>query len=651
VGRQAALIALALAGCSAPPFGEVLINVDSEPTVPALIGQLRIDLYTTDLDWFESRDVVTPDPSGWPVSFGVFTDQPGSKTVRVRLRAFPEGAVRDYQGERFAVPMFTEPPSVHSLAELCAQPPDLPQATSRVFRRAAQPVTELIAQNDCKPPTNAGSVAVSVFIPQAGTYHFAVIDDDPGGEQDQLGGDTTLFLRKSCVDPASQVQCNDDVDPANHVLTSAFDATLSAGTYYLISGGKYSSPADLTLRWDESSQFAPVLPPPPTYGPPGQPLSVDGAPTPSDEPQPNLAIDRLIDVEVDYGTLRTASVLLRGECFGTQADLFGGATCIDTAGVRVPVDRAVTEDGITRAAESAQGSWAAERPVDCLGPARPRSAPAAGVELYDEQVCVQGGAFKLGDARVIGLDLDAIPEQLVVLAPFFLDKYEYTVARYRRALDAGFQPPDDSPWVNDGALSSSNTDLTSPISCTYSKAPMGRETLPLTCLSWYTARALCQFEGGDLPSHAEWEYAATAAGRAPGVKTLYPWSDDTPDCNRTIFGRGGLDTTCIASGAGPQPVALEPFADADLSPAGISGLGGNVGEWAIDSLRDYRDPCWFMSPLRGVGCSEREAPDRSARGGAWPVGEFDVRSSLLAGVSAGVGNFLIGFRCAKQGAP
>lgn len=654
MGRQAALIAFALAaaGCAAPPFGEVLVNVDSEPSVPAFVGRLRVDLFTPEMVWYESRDIVTPDASTWPISFGLYTDQPGEKLVRVRLRGYPEGAVRDYEGERFDVPAFVEPPSAHSLAELCADPPELLRATSQVFRRAAQPVTELVAQADCQPPTKTGSVAVKVTIAAAGTYHFAVVDSLPEGARSYLGGDTTLLLRTACADPASQVACNDDVDAAAGITTSAFDAPLAPGTYFLVSGGKYASPADLTLRWDDAADFQPVLPPPPSYGPPAVALDLDGGPTPTDEPQPNLAIDRLVDVAVDYGELRTADLLLRGECFGTQADLFGGRTCTDTAGMRVPVDRATLRDGTERAAGSVQGSWSAERPTDCTVAPRPRSAPFDGTEVYDEEVCVPGGVFTLGDPRLVGLTLDAIPGQMAVTPPLLVDRYEYTVARYRQALASGFVSPDDSPWENDAPLDPTVQGIASLGACTFSTAPMGRETLPLSCLSWYTARALCQREGGDLPSRVEWEWAATAAGRAPGVKPLYPWGDDPPTCDLAVWGRGSISYDCAPpDDKGPQPVALDPWASADRSAAGVSGMAGNQAEWLLDSEREYRDPCWFQHPLRGVGCTETEAPVRSTGGGAWAVAEFDLRVSSVSGFSAGVGNLVTGFRCARKGAP
>jgi formylglycine-generating enzyme required for sulfatase activity len=120
-----------------------------------------------------------------------------------------------------------------------------------------------------------------------------------------------------------------------------------------------------------------------------------------------------------------------------------------------------------------------------------------------------------------------------------------------------------------------------------------------------------------------------------------------------VYARGGLDDSCASSGRGPQPVAALPQsgAGADFTPLGVSGLGGNIGEWNLDSMRDYRDPCWFVHTLHDVGCSEDEPPDRSTRGGAWPTGVFQMRAAMPSSLSTGVGDMLVGFRCVAKGTP
>ncbi len=95
-----------LGGCGqpkeAPPLPEVLVVVDTNLPVPLVAGRLRVDLYAEDGTWFDTSDFGRPDRRDWPASFGVYSDdQSRERLVWVRLRAYPEGAVDRYEGERF----------------------------------------------------------------------------------------------------------------------------------------------------------------------------------------------------------------------------------------------------------------------------------------------------------------------------------------------------------------------------------------------------------------------------------------------------------------------------------------------------------------------------------------------------------------------
>jgi formylglycine-generating enzyme required for sulfatase activity len=647
--RQAALVILLL-GCNpAPQFGEVLVEVDSEPSV-AFVSRLRVDLFAPDGTWYQSRDIAAPNQSDWPLSFSLYTDDRSGKSVRLRLRGYPEGGVRDFRGERFSPPPpFTDPPSAHSLDELCANAPILPPETALKLRRAADPITEVLP--GCAPPTAAGSVAVRVEIPETALYHFEVIAADPTGAVGDRAGDTTLFLRRACADSSTEMACSDDIS-ANDFL-SRLEITLDPGEYFLMTGGRVHNPADLTLKWSRADRWDPSLPMvSPSPQPPTDPRDLlQGGSTPDTEPQPNLAVDLLSDVRVDYGKRRTARIVLRGECLGTQADLRAASTCVDTAATRVPVAQASVVDGIHHSQHSA--AWAAEKPPGCSVTPRAAHFTSDGDPLFDEEICVPGGAFLLGNRTIIGLgNRNGAPEQPAVVAPFLLDKYELTVGRYRQALRDGFTTS-DPPTANDGPLNLKASNIEDPGLCTFSSTPLDREHYPLNCVSWYTARALCQFLGGDLPTHVGWELAAV--GRPDGDVT-YPWGDDPPDCCGAAWGRGLFSTTCqdtaqACNGTGPVAVDALPYAKNDVSWLGVVGLGGNLTEAALDAFEPYTSPCWWQHPLRDVGCPEAEAPERSLRGGNWAVDFTFTRAATLGGDDPGIGSTGLGFRCSRKGTP
>src|SRR5439155_18912652 len=116
-----------------------------------------------------------------------------------------------------------------------------------------------------------------------------------------------------CNDVATQIGCSDNIDAATGNYLPRLELTLDPGTYFIVTGApSQNSPADLTLRWAPSSNWTgpPATPPAPTNEP-GQPrlLRAGMDVTPTAEPQPNLAIDRMVDVHVAYGTRSTARVL------------------------------------------------------------------------------------------------------------------------------------------------------------------------------------------------------------------------------------------------------------------------------------------------------------------------------------------------------
>lgn len=664
------LVALALlSGACAPeaktlpPFGEVRLAIDTDLSVPSWVGRVRIDLFDGRGAWIDTRDFATLEPTDFPLTFSIFTlDEATARDAFVRVRLYPEADLRPYRGERFA-PRPSLPasqPVATTMDAACALAPELPLGARVRVTAPRQPQTgsgaEIVCGEVCggaPAATGTGLAGARITIAQTGTY--VIEASPPKGVQlayDSL--DPLLSVRRTCDDEASEIACSDNADAAfkcgagtgSLAYGPRVETVLQAGTYTVLVGNRLAVPlsmelsvrplgTDLPAPLDQLDEGAIS----------GEPRLVqDGQDvTPALEPAPAVTVDRLVAVHVDPGKVRTARVLLTGECVGTMADLVGRRSCVDRENELVPVAPIATVEGRSRG-ETVVGKWAGYTRKPCGNSPSPGD-PA----LHDGRACIEGGAFFLGDLGAIEFDdLSAAPRRAVVMTPFLLDTHEVTVARYRAALDRGFSPP-DPPGVTEFEI---EADSDCPLSL-LSPHPE-RASFAMSCVSWYTARAFCRFEGGDLPTTAQREYAAAAVGRP--AKSAFPWGDFDPACGTMAYARAtdGTQGAVVCNQMGTRAVGVdaEPWASGDVTAAGIVGLGGNVREWLRDAHRAYDDVSWRAAPLRDPACAPDEASFYGIAGSSWRRSAKEARGAnrqRLAPTQTLASD--VGFRCVYAGEP
>src|ERR1051325_8185214 len=170
------------------------------------------------------------------------------------------------------------------------------------------------------------------------------------------------------------------------------------------------------------------------------------------------------------------------------------------------------------------------------------------------------------------------------ISGFRLDKYEVTVARFRAFVeqDQGTQsnPPVvgsgthphlpgsgwQAPWTQN--LPADKAALIAGLACdaafqTWTDTPYANENKPMNCLSWYEAAAFCAWDGGFLPTEAEWNYAAAGGDE----QRAYPWSD--PARSTSIdSSRGSYSDTTGCIGDGQPACTRSDLLDVGSRPAG-----------------------------------------------------------------------------------
>jgi formylglycine-generating enzyme len=239
-------------------------------------------------------------------------------------------------------------------------------------------------------------------------------------------------------------------------------------------------------------------------------------------------------------------------------------------------------------------------------------------------ITIQGGSFRMGWPGLTPED----PWQPVTVRTFAVDAYEVSVARFRRFWEAG-HPVAAPATYPDGTIVRVERAPEEPAPTSenqlfnWSAQPAGREMHPINRVTWQTAFAFCAWDGGRLPTEAEWEYAASGRevdGLEPG--RLYPWGDDEP--------------TCALAQALDCPSANTVGVGGLVPHGGIFQMIGNVSEWTADAFEGYGGPCWDGTLKVDPLCSGPEGGTHVVRGSSfmsyhhpsiWRVG----RSSLSGG--------------------
>jgi sulfatase modifying factor 1 len=316
------------------------------------------------------------------------------------------------------------------------------------------------------------------------------------------------------------------------------------------------------------------------------------------------------------------------------------------AGADAGTDAGALEDsGVPPAPDAGSLDAGADGGINTVRPSCRQDPRCGGQSCCDEGPVLQG-AFPMG--RGTGTDAwdggsaPEQPEHTANLSPFALDTYEVTVARFREYVESysGAPAPDagaqavlaGSGWqpVWNSHVPATKAELATVLSCgpnaTWTAVPGAQEDRPINCVNWYEAFAFCAWDGRELPSEAQWEFAAAGAQD----NRLFPWGQGLPTPSLAVF-----------ESTAPGPVGSRT---AGAGRWGHLDLGGNVAEWVIDGF----ESTWYVS--RGNPCNDCASlagAVRVFRGGSWSTGLVRLRAADRAGLTPDSRSDSIGVRCVR----
>jgi formylglycine-generating enzyme required for sulfatase activity len=304
----------------------------------------------------------------------------------------------------------------------------------------------------------------------------------------------------------------------------------------------------------------------------------------------------------------------------------------------------------------------------------------------------------------------AIKETATKVDQFLLDKYEVTVGQFRRFLDAwvdlpgnvrGWRPKSGDgkhTHVNDGNgltnvlhdntaatfepgwntawgdtlprvkgdfaadkgwnyfLRFTGNPLVESPYATWTPGVAANEDKPINMVNWFTAYAYCIWDGGFLPTEAEWEWAARGGHDA----RPYPWGAEEPESTNTKL----AVYNCQWPTGVKDCVGTVNIVDVDKGPAqaGISRWGnvhmaGNVWEWVMDwrsgpngAVPVYPDPCVNCSRLDPTyPPAPAPTPAKVNRGGDFFFEPWRMKTDAYRVYHVEWIDHYGGFRCARNG--
>jgi formylglycine-generating enzyme required for sulfatase activity len=241
-----------------------------------------------------------------------------------------------------------------------------------------------------------------------------------------------------------------------------------------------------------------------------------------------------------------------------------------------------------------------------------------------EWVLIDGGTFEMGNEDDSTNIND--PEHPVHVPSFEIMKTEVSVLQFKECVNA--------EACSDDYFSEYESEMSYP-HCNLGRLWYGHH--PMNCVNLQAAREYCAFKEARLPTEAEWEFAARSRGR----DRLYPWGDEEPTCELTVFQEISSVEEAGCSMNDAWPICSKPLGNTEQ---GLCDMAGNVWEWVEDDWHDgYTD-----APDDGSAWTTDEIYTVK-RGGAWDDSwDRNLATTYRNGANRDQLLYENGIRCARS---
>ena len=347
---------------------------------------------------------------------------------------------------------------------------------------------------------------------------------------------------------------------------------------------------------------------------------------------------------------RVGAVVCGDECVDTRSDARHCGACGVVCG------SGICSEGVCTTAATQRSCMTAGTPGCGLV-----EVAAGRFSMGTPASCVGWQSGVLPDPRTCADMLTDPVQPDLAISALAVDAYEVTVARFRafvrvraqvlsalRARPVTYPGGQEWPWETLSPLPQENA-AACPYWCTWTAAPGSFESFPVLGADPWLAQEFCVWDGGRLPTEAEWEYVARgravpAEGLLPG--RTYPWGEAVPVAMDRCD-RGHVPSYCNGEG-GTYYRLVGRYAPT----GGVYDLAGNAPELCADHFTPFStfyplNTCWRGVSVRDPMC-RTTARSRTyvSRGEVFP--SEGVRG--LRAASRGMNSSFdrLGFRCVRS---